>query len=333
MDLPKALRAGVEDAISGIPLSALAEAAAALSRRYRAELRDGRDHLGDDLTARAYLATRLPATYAASRASFAAAAELLPGFAPRTLLDLGAGPGTATWAAADCWPSIDDALLIEASGPIRRWGERFSAAIPISRLAWRDANLLTLDQEPARDLVCLSYVLGELPPEGRSGLVERLWRMTAELLVIVEPGTPAGWRRILSVRDRLIALGAHLVAPCPHALECPLAAPDWCHFSARVARSRVHRLAKAGEAPWEDEKYIYVAAARQPASSIVSRVLAPPRAAPGRVSLKLCEPDGKADMRLVTRREGHAYKRARRLDWGDAVRAADEAVGNPDAVP
>ena len=85
------------------------------------------------------------------------------------------------------------------------------------------------------------------------------------MLLIVEPGTTAGWQRILDARAQLIADGAHILAPCPHALACPIAQPDWCHFSARVARSRVHRLAKEAEVPWEDEKFIYLAASRTPA--------------------------------------------------------------------
>ena len=84
-----------------------------------------------------------------------------------------------------------------------------------------------------------------------------------------------------------------------------------------MARSRVHRLAKEAEVPWEDEKFIYLAAAREPAVARAARVLAPPESASGRVRLKLCQPDGMLAHRLVTRREGEVFKRARRVDWGD----------------
>ena len=70
--------------------------------------------------------------------------------------------------------------------------------------------------------------------------------------------------------------------------------------------------------PWEDEKFIYFAAARQAGEASAGRVIAPPKAASGRVSLRLCGSDGTVRERLVTRREGPAYKSARRLDWGDA---------------
>ena len=53
------------------------------------------------------------------------------------------------------------------------------------------------------DLVTLSYVLDELPPDAQGPLIDRLWALTKGALVVVEPGTPAGWNRILAVRQRL----------------------------------------------------------------------------------------------------------------------------------
>lgn len=332
MELPTILRQAVDRALEGIALADLKRAADALSQRYRAEIRDGRFHLSDDLAARAYLATRLPATYAAVRASMEAVAAVRPDFAPVTALDAGSGPGTALWAAADCWPGIEDAVLVEGSPAIRAWGERLAgeqqaaqAAPP--RIAWRAANLNAANLNAAglpgdlapRDLVTLAYVLDELAPEARDRLVDRLWSLTAGTLLIVEPGTPAGWARVLRARERLLAAGAHLLAPCVHAGPCPLAPPDWCHFARRVARSRLHRLAKGAEVPWEDEKYIYIAASRRPAPPPEGRVLAPPRTAGSRIAFKMCAPDGSVTERALGKRDGAAYKAARRLDWGDAV--------------
>ncbi len=122
--------------------------------------------------------------------------------------------------------------------------------------------------------------------------------------MIVEPGTPAGWQRILDARAALIAQGAHIAAPCAHQQECPLVAPDWCHFSRRVARSRIHRLTKDAEVPWEDEKFIYLAATRDLSLTAMARVIAPTRIGGGKVTLKLCNDDGSAEERLVTKRDG-----------------------------
>jgi ribosomal protein RSM22 (predicted rRNA methylase) len=319
MELPGALRLAVEQALEGASVAELRRASELLSQRYRGEVRDGRFHISDELAAKAYLATRLPATYAAVRASFEATAEVRPDFSPQNLLDIGAGPGTALWAAGDCWEGMEEAVLIEASTTIRQLGERLTRQMP-THISWVAADIRAgLPGLKSADLVTTAYVLDELAPEAITSLVDRLWSLTREMLVIVEPGTPAGWRRILQVRDGLLAAGAHLVAPCPHQAACPLAGPDWCHFSRRVARSRLHRLAKSGDVPWEDEKYIFVAASRKPADLPAARVLAPPQMASGMVRLKLCETDGRVTERVVTRREGATFKAARRLDWGDAV--------------
>jgi ribosomal protein RSM22 (predicted rRNA methylase) len=318
MQLPPPLRAAVDHALEGVAPSELATDARILSQRYRAEIRDGTPHLSDRQRALAYLGARLPATYAAVRRSFDAVAAAMPGFAPATLLDAGAGPGTALWAASDCWRSLEDALLVEAHAAIRAIGERLCEQAGPARLEWSSADLAAgLPGLAPRDLVTLAYVLDEFEPATRDLLVDRLWRLTAGVLVIVEPGTSAGWQRVLRARTQVLAAGAALVAPCPHAHACPIAAPDWCHFAERVERTRLHRLLKQADVPWEDEKFIYLAAAREAAPRGGSRVIAPPQAGSGRVSLKLCQSDGSARRRLVTRREGAAFKAARRCGWGD----------------
>jgi ribosomal protein RSM22 (predicted rRNA methylase) len=318
MELPLPLRRAVAGIIARTPRIDIAKAATALSQHYRGEL--PAPYVADESAVLAYLAARLPATYAAVRASLAKVAELRPDFSPATMLDFGAGPGTALWAVADCWPDLRDAILIEASPVFRAYGERLCAEMPYSHIVWRtaDATSETSDSAPC-DIVTVTYVLGELIPEARARLVQRVWRLTADLLVIVEPGTPAGWQRVMTARDVLIANGAQLIAPCPHACDCPLRPPDWCHFAQRVARSRLHRAAKDAELGWEDEKFIYLAASRRGGATVINRVIARPRKGSGRVTLKLCRHDGSAEQTLFSRRDGRRYKRAARTAWGDAL--------------
>jgi ribosomal protein RSM22 (predicted rRNA methylase) len=321
MELPPPLRQAVDQILEDAPLAEIRRAAELLSLRYRGEVRDGQLHLSDRMATKAYLATRLPATYAAIRASLSAVADIRPEWTPHTLLDVGAGPGSVFWAASDQWSSIEQATMVEASGPIRQIGEQLAEHLEPRRATWISADIQRgLPALTSADLVTLAYVLDELAPAAINPLIDRLWELSRDVLLVVEPGTPAGWQRILAVRDRVIALGATIVAPCPHAERCPLVAPDWCHFSRRVARSRVHRLAKDAYVPWEDEKFIYLAASRLSGSDIVDgRVLAPPRAASGIVRLKVCSHTGQVEERVVTRRQGPAFKVARRLDWGDRL--------------
>jgi ribosomal protein RSM22 (predicted rRNA methylase) len=314
MELPRPLRQAVNAALEGIPARDLSAASDALSQRYRKEVRDGRPHVSDDLAARAYLAARLPATYAALRAALDAVAELRPQFSPRSLLDFGAGPGTALWAARDCWPDLAAAVLVEASASMRKFGESFAGESGLSRIAWH----VEMPASGQSDLVTLAYVLDELDPPRRASLVQQLWSRTGDILLVVEPGTPAGWQRILEARAVLLKEGAQMVAPCPHLSACPLVAPDWCHFARRVSRSRAHLQAKGAEVPWEDEKFSYLAVSRNAGVLPEARVIASPRAGSGKVELKLCQSDGAARSTLITKREGARYKIARRVGWGDS---------------
>ncbi|QPC86308.1 methyltransferase type 11 [Mesorhizobium sp. NBSH29] len=319
MELPPLLRQAVDKELDGVPLADLKRASDTLSRRYRGEVRDGRLHLSDKLAAHAYLAARLPATYAAVRASLAAASKMRPDFVPRTLLDIGSGPGTALWAVQDCFETLDSATLVETSPAIRAMGEALSVHTALASLQWVSGDIAKgLPPLPRADLVTLAYVLDELTDQALAPLIELLWAQTQGMLLVVEPGTPAGWQRVLAARQVLLAAGAQIAAPCAHHSACPVTAPDWCHFSRRVARSRLHRQTKSAEVPWEDEKYIFLAATRLPeAGASAARVLAPPQGSSGMVRLKLCQPDGSLDQRVVTRREGQAFKSASRLDWGD----------------
>jgi ribosomal protein RSM22 (predicted rRNA methylase) len=324
MELPPALRQAVDRFLQGTPLDELRAASERLSQRYRSETRDGRQHLDEAAAVKAYLAARLPATYAAIRASMSYVTEAAPDFAPRSLIDIGAGPGSVLWAAADCWDSIGTATMVEASEAVRSVGIMLAAEAALPQAEWLAGDATKpLPAVEAADLVTLSYVLDELAPAAIGPLVDRLWALTSGVLLIIEPGTPAGWSRILAVRDRLIMAGAHILAPCPHQRPCPLAAPDWCHFSRRVARSRLHRLTKAADVPWEDEKFIYLAASRTPAPDRAARILAPPHAGKGRIGLKLCLPDGEASEDIVSKRDGELFRRVRRLDWGDRLPVED----------
>ena len=121
------------------------------------------------------------------------------------------------------------------------------------------ADAARIERFPERDLLIAAYSLGEIG----AGAAIRLWQAARVALVIVEPGTPKGFALIRAIRDELLAAGAHMAAPCPGAMACPMVDPDWCHFAARVERSSLHRRLKGGELGYEDEKYSYVAFTRR----------------------------------------------------------------------
>lgn len=302
----------------------MAPRAAAQSSTYRGG--GGSTAIVDGDDALAYAFARMPATYAAVAACLAEIARLKPKFAPASLLDAGAGPGTATWAAAEIFPPLAGFTQLDANPALRALATELARGAP---------RLATLRQLPGdvrqalagaddADLVIASYLIAELPEADLAGVADALWRKARDTLLVVEPGTPAGHARIVALRGRLIAAGAHVVAPCPHDRPCPLPPPDWCHFAQRLARSRDHKQVKGVDAPFEDEKFSYVALSRAPpAHRPAARVLAQPLVGKIEVAAKLCRTDGQAAIEKAPRRDKAAYARARRLDWGDAVEETD----------
>jgi ribosomal protein RSM22 (predicted rRNA methylase) len=322
-ELPPALRVALERELEGVSRRELAARAAATSAAYRAGggsagvIRGREDAL-------AYALARLPATYAACAAVLAEAKARAPGFAPASLTDAGSGPGGGGWAAAEAWPTLGRVAWVDESAPFLALAGRLAEAGPPALRAAepRRGDLTAGAAIPPAELVLASYALAEIPPAAQAALVGRLWQATEGVMALIEPGTPAGARRILAAREALAAAGARILAPCPHAGPCPLAEPargfpGWCHFAVRLPRSRDHRLAKAADAPFEDEKFSYLLAARPSVAgqAVSARVLAPPRAAKPGIELKLCGREG-LEARFAPRRDKAAHAAARRAGWG-----------------
>ncbi len=317
-DLPAELRVALEAKLQGLSRNATAERAALISRTYRDGGNSGA--IRSEADALAYALARMPATYAAVTASLNALRELRPDFAPASLLDVGAGPGTATWAAATAFASLEGFTLLDANGALRALALDLGCdSARLNRMSYHRAAARAglAEAEPA-DLVVASYMIGEIGDAERTALAEQLWAKARDTLLIVEPGTPAGCARVLALRQQLIASGAHVAAPCPHDGICPLAAPDWCHFTQRLPRLRAHMQIKGAELPFEDEKFSYVALTRNPVERHFARVLAQPVVSKVEVAAKLCTPDGLALTRVPSRAKAN-YGRARRWRWGDAV--------------
>ncbi|MGI5289825.1 small ribosomal subunit Rsm22 family protein [Nonomuraea polychroma] len=318
--LPDTLRAALDTALSRYSPQELSRSVAQLTERYRTPSAGG-THLRGQADVAAYAAYRMPATYAAAGSAMRQAAALAPGFQPTTHLDAGGGTGAAIWAAGAIWPSLRQVTVIEHDPHVIDLGRRLARAsesAAVRDTTWRHAAIRTgLDRPPA-DLATMSYALGELPEQDRPDVVRWL-ADGATMVVIVEPGTPAGYATIAAAREVLAGQGMTIVAPCPHDGRCPIQpGRDWCHFSVRLPRTSLHRQVKAGTLSFEDEKFSYVAAMAGPSPRADARVLRHPQKRKGVVSLRLCTAeDGVRDV-IVSKRQGELYRRARDVGWGDA---------------
>ena len=310
MQLPDSIQAAIDALLEKIPPSTLKKAAEMLSKTYRSE--GASPPMFREETLRfAYLASRLPATYAAVYQVL----KQIPCSLSRWV-DVGAGPGTASWAAATLFPFATQATLIEKSLEAITLGKRLIVDHPIQQIAeWRaDCLPGTL---PDAEALIFSYSLGEF--DRPLDWIASWWQTEIPFLVVVEPGTPRGFSLIRQIRDQVIAMGASLIAPCPHLRPCPMKEGDWCHFSVRLERSRLQRYLKGGSLGYEDEKYSYLIASRfSKATPPFSRILRHPQKHSGHVKLALCTPQGTEEQVIITRSNKQFYRQARDASWGDS---------------
>jgi ribosomal protein RSM22 (predicted rRNA methylase) len=321
MQIPAELRAALDAQLEGVPRGPLTERAERISTLYRDSAASA-IAIRDQTDALAYAITRAPATYGAVRNALARLQERNPNFTPATALDLGTGTGAASWAIAEAWPQITAITQIDNNQPLLRLNR--TLAQQSSNAALRSAtqiaaNLTQSLEAPQADLVTLSYILAELPDAQAQSLLNAAWSLCTGALILVEPGTPAGYKRILAARNLLLSSKAHILAPCPHQQPCPLIPPDWCHFAQRIERSRDHRLLKSADLPYEDEKFSYLIAVREPyfIPASAARILARPEKARTSIVTKLCQQNGAADLVTILKRDKQTYTQAKKKQWGD----------------
>ncbi len=320
MQLPFQLKNAIELEATIIGLSNLTKAAAELSDKYRSRQSSDEKLITNEAHRIAYTATRMPATYAAIRAVLREIKKQLPELTIQSLIDLGAGPGTTAWAAVEVFEELQSILLIERDQELIKLGQRLAKKSINQNLfnaQWIVSDLNTMSF-PSGDAIIAAYFLGEISVTSARQITKAAWEKTNSLLMIIEPGSVRGFELIRTLRNDLIQLGGHIIAPCPHPNGCPMPEGDWCHFAERVERSSLHRKLKVGMLNYEDEKYSYVAVSRFPVKSLSARIIRRPQISSGLVKLSLCAADG-INKTTVTKKHRSNFKIARKSSWGDSI--------------
>ncbi len=298
-----------------------------------------------------HLADSFHRAYAQSHHVFAEVQVRVPDFAPRSILDFGAGASPASWAARAFWPGSSlRATLVEPNAEMRSLNSQLIGAALGNESA--DAMVVAekMPDESAGtyDLVVAVNSLHELPPEAvRTGTSLLLQRTSLSgLLCVVAPATHAGFDTIMAVRAECIAsVEASIVAPCPHSACCPLAAggemQPWhgrkhprpldtiCHTTARVRESSAsawkHRKRRrGGTRVTHSEAFVYLVARRREAkaegeeAAEWSRIVREPRPRKGHVGVDLCTAEGHVASVTATQGKSSAacYRFARKSRMG-----------------
>ena len=116
--------------------------------------------------------------------------------------------------------------------------------------------------------------------------------------MILEPRNTAGFSRIKKYTQELKSKGAHVAAPCPDVLSCPIAQNDWCHFTCRISRSKLHKMIKMQTSLMKMKSSATLVFSRNAVTNAASRVLRHPYIEKGQISLTLCTRSGIKDIKV-----------------------------------
>lgn len=316
MDIPEELKDSINKLLSENKSSNIIENAQIISNRYRKNDGKGKRLLTNELEAVSYATSRMPATYAAVYSVFK---QILVNYDEEitSLLDVGAGTGTGTWAVNEI-ENMSQMTCLEREKSMSNIGKKLMKNTALDNVQWKSYDILQDEIEEKADIVLTSYMINELPEQEIENAVLKLWKATNKLMVVIEPGTPEGFKNILNIRNLIKNQGGYIVAPCCCNGECPIKENDWCAFYARVARSSIHRQAKGGNLGYEDEKFSYIAFSKMPFEINGERILRHPQINSGFVKVKLCTAEGIQE-KNYSKKDGEIYKKIKKLDAGEKI--------------
>jgi SAM-dependent methyltransferase len=286
----------------------------------------GARYMDDPRLLGAYLLFYWPVSYAQARAA-------LPevGQRPRAVLDLGSGPGPLAFAAMDA--GAREVLAADRSKP----------ALELARTLAIEANesLGVREWAPERplpdgqfDLITMGHVLNELY-QGDVGLRTALVEKVAARLVkggsllLLEPALRETSRKLLEVRDQLVARGYGVRAPCLYRGACPalVKETDWCHAE-RAWRMPplVEAIARTAGLHKESLKMSYLVltpkgeAWPEPPPGRLLRIVSEPLVGKGRQRFMGCGPEGRIGLAMQDKHLTERNRLFSKLQRGDVIR-------------
>ena len=317
MKLPEELKNKLEEISNKYKEKELSKAYAGISERYMTKERIGSTLLEKEIDVIAYANARMPATYSAVYTAFEKAYKYLDDSKIKTLIDIGAGTGAATWAISS-FVNFEKLTCIEREENMINFAKALMKDTSLAIANWEKQDIIDAKLQEKADIIVASYMLNEIKEDKKIEIVEKLWNNTNEILFIIEPGTPENYKNIMKYKEYLVQNGGHIIAPCPHQGRCELPENDWCHFTCRVERTKIHKNIKAADSPFEDEKFIYLIVSKNEMPGATNRILRHPKIEKGYVDVKLCTKEGLKEER-ITKSQKEMYKAVRKAAAGDEI--------------
>ncbi|RKP18066.1 hypothetical protein ROZALSC1DRAFT_23593, partial [Rozella allomycis CSF55] len=209
-------------------------------------------------------------------------------------------------------------------------------------------------KEPRHDIVISSFVLLEIPEEKtRLEFYDRLWNQTSDFLVLIERGSPQGFKYIAEARKYLLEREngpmqglytsmdengeesiykivpqlkgerAHVFAPCPHDGICPiLKLKNYCHFqvNSRLTKFQFSYVVLRKKPRPDNEHNADLTFPENLANKSAHwpRITRETMKRGGHVIVDVCDNDATMKRLLCTKTQGTSvFKESRKSRWGD----------------
>ncbi|HZH03088.1 MAG TPA: small ribosomal subunit Rsm22 family protein, partial [Myxococcaceae bacterium] len=269
----------------------------------------GGRYMDDPRLLGAYLLFYWPVSYAQGRQVLGELSSR-----PRSVLDLGSGPGPLAFAAADA--GAREVVVADRSRPALALARALAAEAgeTLSAREW-DPQRGDAPPDGPYDLVTAGHLFNELFGKGESSLGRRAALVEAMLsrvkkggsAVIVEPALRETSRELLGLRDLMVSRGYAVRAPCLFRGPCPalLKSSDWCHAEREWPMpSLVAEIARAAGLHKEALKMSYLALAPkgeawpEPPPGRLFRIVSEPLEGKGRQRYIGCGPEGRVGLAL-----------------------------------
>lgn len=287
---------------------------------------------GDQRSVFAYMAMRMPSTVAVLKhllhtQELQSVLEIAHNKKGLNVFDFGCGPLSFFWAlvCAGSMEKIGKLYCYDVHRQMQELGVSFAKA---NSYFYRTELLSDFCQLPQMqmDLLVAAYSFTELCQDKVYDTLDALLKLSPRAILLVEPGTKAGFSRLVELRKRLQSKDYCSLAPCSHDGQCPLSNSEkkWCHFSLRRPRLQFAKRVKSASCPYEDEKFSYVFMLHKetflPVLRAKARIIDHPKYHRGHLSLSLCESGngfGIHKQEVVSRKDKDLYRKAKKASWGE----------------
>jgi predicted nicotinamide N-methyase len=273
----------------------------------------------------AYLLFYWPVSYMQSRGALSELGR------PRSVLDLGSGPGPLAFAAMDA--GATSVIAADRSKPALELAKQLAIEAQES-LGTREWSPEKPIPEGKFDLITMGHVVNELYNGDLALRAQLLEKILARIdkhgtLLVMEPALRDTTRALLKVRDVLVAQGYAVRAPCLFRGNCPalVKETDWCHAD-RPWKMPPLVEAIAGAAGLHKESLKMAYAAFAPKGDAWStlpegryfRIVSEALEGKGRQRFMGCGPEGRVGLAMQTKHETEKNRLFFKAVRGDVIK-------------